>query len=79
MMPEINGIDLYEAVEQRDPGLAQRFVFCSGGLVTQQARDFAQRVPNQLLYKPTTIEDLLSAVDRVLADRAARDAKRSSA
>jgi DNA-binding NtrC family response regulator len=52
LMPEMTGMDLHAAFEERDPALAQRMVFLSGGAVTQKARDFYEQVPNTKIEKP---------------------------
>ncbi|MCC6811441.1 MAG: response regulator [Deltaproteobacteria bacterium] len=52
MMPEMNGMDLYEALARVDAASAQRMIFITGGAFTQRAREFLSRVPNQRLDKP---------------------------
>ncbi|MDD9935556.1 MAG: response regulator [Myxococcales bacterium] len=79
MMPELDGVNLFERVASQDGDLAKRFVFCSGGLVTQRARDFAAQMTNPLLYKPVSTEDLLAAIDRTLQAHPPGRAKRNSA
>lgn len=68
MMPDVDGPTLFRHVRERDPALAQRFVFCSGGTVTERAREFAHEIRNPILEKPLSREDLLEAVDRHLGD-----------
>ena len=52
LMPEMTGMDVYADFKSRDPDLAQRMVFLSGGAVTQKARDFYEQVPNTKIEKP---------------------------
>jgi signal transduction histidine kinase len=52
MMPDMTGMDLHAALEQRDPALAERIVFMTGGAFTPAAREFLDRVPNGRLEKP---------------------------
>ena len=52
MMPEMSGMDLYEALVVRDPGAAQRMVFVTGGAFTPDAHAFLDRVTNERLDKP---------------------------
>ncbi len=52
MMPEMTGMDFYEELSRRHGELANRVIFMSGGLLTAQARDFMDRVPNLRLDKP---------------------------
>lgn len=52
IMPDVTGMDIYEELEQRDPEMASRFVFMTGGAFTPRAREFVDRSPSKLLYKP---------------------------
>lgn len=52
MMPGRSGMDLYDWVRERDPALAERFVFMSGGTYTPEARAFQARISNPCLAKP---------------------------
>ena len=52
LMPEMTGMDVYADFKSRDPDLARRMVFLSGGAVTQKARDFYEQVPNTKIEKP---------------------------
>jgi len=66
MMPRMTGIELREKVAAFRPGLADRFLFFSGGGVTLQARDFLDQL-GDYLRKPVTRQQLLRAVERRLA------------
>jgi PAS domain S-box-containing protein len=59
MMPEMTGMDLYEALEA---DVQDRVIFISGGAFTDRARDFLQRVPNRRLFKPFDVETLVAAL-----------------
>jgi signal transduction histidine kinase/ActR/RegA family two-component response regulator len=63
MMPEISGMDLYETLAPVERGLAERFVFMTGGAFTQRAQSFLGRVPNTRIEKPFQAEDLRTLVD----------------
>lgn len=52
MMPNMTGMDLFEAVRTQSPGLEQSFIFMTGGAFTPRARDFIGRVENPRLEKP---------------------------
>lgn len=67
MMPVITGMDLYETVAKQFPELTSRFVFITGGAVTEAARTFIDRPQIQKLYKPFDVDDLRSLVLRTLA------------
>ena len=52
MMPDLTGMDVYDALRAQHPGAEQRMVFMSGGTFTQRASEFLATVPNPLLDKP---------------------------
>jgi CheY-like chemotaxis protein/anti-sigma regulatory factor (Ser/Thr protein kinase) len=52
MMPDMNGMDLYEEVQRRAPAVAERFVFISGGGVTERSRRFIEANGARVLIKP---------------------------
>ena len=58
MMPEIDGKSFYDAVRKEHPELAERIIFMSGGAFTPRLRKFAAAVPNPVLQKPVSREDL---------------------
>jgi CheY-like chemotaxis protein len=58
MMPEVDGKSFYDAIKKEDPQLAERIVFMSGGAFTPRLRKFAAAVPNPVLQKPVSREDL---------------------
>jgi two-component system cell cycle sensor histidine kinase/response regulator CckA len=73
MMPDMDGRALYEHLQATAPHLLDRVLFCSGGLVSERAREFVASVHNPMLEKPIPIDRLCQAIDRV-ARRASRDA-----
>ena len=58
MMPEMSGMDFYEAVKRTSPALADWIVYLTGGAYTQQARDFLATVRNRHLEKPIDMNSL---------------------
>ncbi|MDH4282075.1 MAG: ATP-binding protein [Myxococcales bacterium] len=60
MMPEVDGKSFYDALKADHPRLADRIVFMSGGAFTPRLRKFAASVPNPVLQKPVSREDLES-------------------
>jgi signal transduction histidine kinase len=60
MMPEVDGKSFYDAIKKDHPQLSNRIVFMSGGAFTPRLRRFAAAVPNPVLQKPVTREDLES-------------------
>ena len=63
MMADVTGMDLYERVRERHPGLERRFVFMTGGAFTPRAQRFVAETPNRCLEKPFAHEQLLDAVE----------------
>jgi CheY-like chemotaxis protein len=60
MMPRVDGKSFYDSVLQDDPDLAKRIVFMSGGAFTPRLRKFAAAVPNPVLQKPVSRDELES-------------------
>jgi CheY-like chemotaxis protein len=52
MMPDTTGMDVYEQVAQSLPSLAERFVFISGGGITERSRAFLAEHSDRVLPKP---------------------------
>lgn len=66
MMREVSGVDLYEALKVRRPGLEKTLVFMTGGAFTPRARAFLESVENQRVEKPFEVR---SFVDGHLSQR----------
>ncbi|MFP2959592.1 two-component regulator propeller domain-containing protein [Myxococcus sp. 1LA] len=73
MMPEMTGMDLYDALAQVDPRAAERIVFITGGAFTATARTFLERVGNPRVEKPFDPEALRQLIRSEVA-RARREA-----
>jgi CheY-like chemotaxis protein len=58
MMPDLTGMDVFEQVTQKRPELRSRFVFTTGGAVTDRAREFIEAAPEQRLDKPFRLEQV---------------------
>ncbi len=67
MMPVMSGMDVFEAISEVAPNLAERFVFMTGGAFTPRARAFANADARRCLEKPFDVD-----VVRAIADEAAR-------
>ncbi len=63
-LPDLQGPDIYELVARRDPELASRFVFVTGGAFTDSTRDFMTRYEGARLEKPFTLADLEELFER---------------
>ena len=75
MMPEMSGMDLYEALVERFPVAAARVVFISGGAFAPGARAFMDRVGNERLEKPFDVPHVREVVRRMLEAASAPAAK----
>jgi PAS domain S-box-containing protein len=71
MMPQVTGIELYEAVRELDPAQARRIVFVTGGAFTATARQFLDASENPRIEKPFDLRELRALVDSMLAEAAA--------
>ena len=58
MMPDVDGIDVQAALCERDPDMANRMVFLTGGAFTARARGFVQRDGVVVLEKPFDPQEL---------------------
>jgi CheY-like chemotaxis protein len=63
MMPEVTGMEVYEALRTMDPALVERVVLMTGGAFTAQARRFLSEVDAQVLEKPFQAGQLLALVE----------------
>ncbi|HEY8944137.1 MAG TPA: ATP-binding protein, partial [Polyangiaceae bacterium] len=63
MMPDLTGMELFEEVQRWQPTLAERFIFISGGGVTDRSRQFIESHRERVLAKPIDKR----AITRVLA------------
>jgi CheY-like chemotaxis protein len=65
MMPDLSGMDVYSAVEQRHPDLRKRIVFMTGATFTDRALEFCSAVPNTVLPKPLETTRVLDILDEL--------------
>jgi PAS domain S-box-containing protein len=65
-MPHLDGPGLYQALEQRAPGLCQRVVFLTGDTLSLESRTFLERVVAPTLNKPFSLDEARQVVRRVL-------------
>jgi PAS domain S-box-containing protein len=69
MMPGMSGYKLYAAACAARPSLRTRFVFVSGGALSDEASRFLKTCECPVLPKPFSNADVLDAVDRVAKPR----------
>jgi CheY-like chemotaxis protein len=61
VMPELNGVALYRAIDAIAPSQAGRMIFMTGGVVPPLS-DELERLPNPRLVKPFDLGELLDVV-----------------
>jgi CheY-like chemotaxis protein len=67
VMPEVSGPQVYEAVRQRHPSLAERFVFITGDALQEKSRSFLSSIKNPVLTKPFDLAPLRDLVRRLVS------------
>ncbi len=65
MMPSMSGPELFAELEMRWPQLAQRTVFCTGGVFTEDTQAFVSAGDRKVLNKPISIRDLEAMLIRI--------------
>ncbi|MDO8834900.1 MAG: response regulator [Vicinamibacterales bacterium] len=63
MMPGMSGIEVAEALNQRDPDHRRRMLFLTGGAVTIEAEEFLARADVRHMTKPVSRAELHAALD----------------
>ena len=58
MMPDVSGVDVFEAVSSQRSEYRSRFVFMTGGAFSPKVQDFLASIDNVTLEKPLSLEDL---------------------
>jgi CheY-like chemotaxis protein len=66
MMPELTGMDLYQALRLNRPGDEQRLVFMTGGVFTAHAERFLAQIRNARIEKPFDMKSLRRLVERAV-------------
>src|SRR5690606_37964260 len=69
MMPEVTGMEFHERLMAKDPELAERVVFVTGGATTPRSREFLEKVRNGRLAKPFSAAALRAVVHAQLEQR----------
>jgi len=58
MMPEMTGMELHAAVEEKRPDIARRMFFMTAGILVEQAQTFLAKLPDRWIEKPFSIKEL---------------------
>lgn len=64
MMPDMTGVELYAEVESKQPEMARRMLFFTGGAFTAATREFALRMAARCLTKPLDLGELRRRVEQ---------------
>ena len=67
MMPEMTGIDLFDALRLVSPEMQLRVAFMTGGAFTPRGREFLERLGKRYLPKPFATESLRAFVSSAIA------------
>jgi signal transduction histidine kinase/ActR/RegA family two-component response regulator len=66
MMPQLSGPELHQRLAARQPDLARRVVFITGGAFTETAAAFLAGLANPCVQKPFHVTQLRAALEKVL-------------
>ena len=66
-MPEMDGRQLFEAIQARWPDISRRVIFASGDTIHPETREFIDRSARPCLDKPFRLEDLGRAIASVVS------------
>ena len=66
MMPSVDGPMVYKHIQEHAPQLVDRILFCSGGAFTTRVRSFLEEVPNLILDKPISPNQLRQSLDQLI-------------
>jgi CheY-like chemotaxis protein len=73
MMPRMSGMELHAWLQQKDPALAARIVFMTGGAFTPRAAAYLARAKNTRIEKPFDMVGFPKMVEQlILAARSCR-------
>jgi CheY-like chemotaxis protein len=67
MMPEMTGMELYEALLKSQPDDARRMIFITGGATSPRSDDFLRFVSNPVIKKPFSAKTLQDVLRQFLA------------
>jgi CheY-like chemotaxis protein len=68
VMHGVSGIDFYERLLMRHPGLARRILFMTGGAFTAQDADFLRVIENPVIEKPVLPQVLSERISSLLRE-----------
>jgi len=71
--PEMNGIEFYRYLQERQSPLVDKVIFTTGDVLSEDIKNFLAEVNRPFLPKPFTPDDLSSAVQNAFQDTDERD------
>ncbi|HYJ06515.1 MAG TPA: response regulator [Chthoniobacterales bacterium] len=69
MMPRLRGDEFYTQAKEMRPNLADRFVFITGFAADPKIKEFLDGHDLKRLVKPFPVQDLITCVKELLADK----------
>jgi PAS domain S-box-containing protein len=69
MMPELSGVDLYQALYLNRPGYERRLVFMTGGAFMPEEASFVTQVKSPIMEKPFDMRRIQALVRRAVGRR----------
>jgi CheY-like chemotaxis protein len=74
IMPRMTGMDLHTWLAEKNPSLAQRTVFITGGAFTPRASEYLARAGNLMIQKPFDDKSLQRIVSELILAKMAKKA-----
>ena len=68
-MPNMTGMEFFDALKALDANLAQRVLFMSGGAVTAKSDNFLNALAKKCIAKPFKGAELRDAIQQALAEK----------
>jgi len=69
LMPDLPGYRLYTEAVKRNPSLADKFIFVTGGAFSGDAGKFMDNTDLPVLQKPFPLDELIETIDKVLKSK----------
>lgn len=71
-MPGVSGIEMYDHLKSRHPGVIRRLIFSTGDLVSEEAATFVRSTDCVVLQKPFELATLRQIVERLVEENGER-------
>ena len=67
-MPEMNGKELHQWLQEKHPRLANRVIFITGSVMSADTRSFLEQITRPFLLKPFTPDELKVVVSEAVKE-----------